>query len=263
VSRAIKAAEAAPEPGGGLLRGADVGRAAHAGGDDPGAAAGGVGARRDVNEQDRDLWGFRERLLVWEHPVNEATEEGKPLLSASRTASTSTFVDVRRQGATLEERDYSVIQVIDHLSRMQVARYRSRIPIHDLPLAALLVALYYNGAVLAPEVTGLGIGVVDALAKDYRYPLYRRHRSGDDRRADSREQLLGWQTDTRTKPLMEVTFGSALKEGVHGLRDVPTARQFTTYVEDDKGNHGAQRGTFDDLVMAYMGAQRVASEMSS
>jgi hypothetical protein len=100
------------------------------------------------------------------------------------------------------------------------------------------------------------------LAKDYRYPLYRRRRAGDDQRADSREQLLGWQTDTRTKPLMEVTFGTALKEGVHGLRDVATARQFTTYVEDEKGNHGAQRGTFDDLVMAYMGVQRVASEMT-
>jgi hypothetical protein len=262
VSRAIKAAEAEPEPVSGLLRGEEwVEKRTRAGTILVPQRAVWV-PDADVNEQDRDLWGFRERLLVWEHPVNAATEEGKPLLERKPDGQYVAFVDVAAgKDATLEERDYSVIQVIDHLSRMQVARYRSRIPIHDLPLAALLVALYYNGAVLAPEVTGLGIGVVDALAKDYRYPLYRRHRSGDDRRADSREQLLGWQTDTRTKPLMEVTFGSALKEGVHGLRDVPTARQFTTYVEDEKGNHGAQRGTFDDLVMAYMGAQRVASEM--
>jgi hypothetical protein len=80
------------------------------------------------------------------------------------------FVDVAQgQGNTLEERDYSAIQVLDHVSHEQVARYRSRIPIHDLPLVALLIGTYYNEAWLAPEVTGLGIGVVDALAKDYRY----------------------------------------------------------------------------------------------
>jgi hypothetical protein len=68
---------------------------------------------------------------------------------------------------------------------------------HDLPLLIYLVALYYNEAWLAVEVTGLGIGVVDALAKDYRYRmLYRRHRAGDDERADARERLLGWSTDS-------------------------------------------------------------------
>jgi hypothetical protein len=264
VSRAIKAAESAPEPVRGVLRGVDVVEKRTRSGTILVPQRAVWVPEADVNEADRDLWGFRERLLVWEHPVNEATEAGKPAAERKPDGQYVAFVDVAAgKDATLEERDYSVIQVIDHLSRMQVARYRSRIAIHDLPLVALLVALYYNAGILAPEVTGLGIGVVDALAKDYRYPLYRRRRSGDDQRADSREQLLGWQTDTRTKPLMELTFGTALKEGVHGLRDVPTARQFTTYVEDEKGNHGAQRGTFDDLVMAYMGVQRVASEMTA
>jgi hypothetical protein len=195
-------------------------------------------------------------------PRQRGTQEGKP---ADERKPDGQYVGVRRRragrDATTEERDYSVaIQVIDHISRMQVARYRSRIAIHDYPSCAADRHLLQPGD---PRARGhrLGIGVVDALAKDYRYPLYRRRRSGDDQRADAREQLLGWQTDTRTKPLMEMTFGTMLKEGVHGLRDVPTARQFTTYVETDRGKHEAQRGTHDDLVMGYMGAQRVASEM--
>jgi hypothetical protein len=262
VSRAIKEAERAPEPVSGVLRGADWSeRKTRAGTIMVPARALWV-PEAEINEQDVDLWGMRERLLVWEHPVNAVTEEGKPPDERKPDGQYVAFADVAAgRDATTEERDYSVVQVIDHLSRMQVARYRSRIAIHDYPLVVLLIAIYFNRAILAPEVTGLGIGVVDALAKDYRYPLYRRRRSGDDQRADAREQLLGWQTDTRTKPLMEMTFGTMLKEGVHGLRDVPTARQFTTFVETDRGKHEAQRGTHDDLVMGYMGAQRVASEM--
>jgi hypothetical protein len=150
------------------------------------------------------------------------------------------------------------------LTRMQVASYRSRIPMHDLPLVAYLIALYFNRAWLAVEATGLGIGTVDALAKDYRYPmLYRRHRAGDDERTDARERLLGWETTLRTKPLMEQTMGEAFREGTHGIRDVHTARQFTTYVEDPKNpaKHGAQAGAFDDLALSWMGVMRVAAEL--
>jgi len=126
-----------------------------------------------------------------------------------------------------------------------------------------LVGLYYNTAWLTPEVTGLGIGVLDALVQDMGYPMiYRRRRAGDDRRTDQREQLLGWYTDSRTKPLLEQTMYDVLKDGTHGIRDVGTAREFTTYVSDERGNHGAQKGSYDDRLMAYMGAVRLAHELA-
>jgi hypothetical protein len=107
--------------------------------------------------------------------------------------------------------------VLDHLTRRQVARYRSRIPVHELPLLLYMVGLYFNTAWLAPEVNGPGQGVIDVLKADYGYPLlYRRHRSGDDERQDSREFLVGWLTTSPSKYLMEQTFGTALKEGWHG-----------------------------------------------
>jgi hypothetical protein len=54
---------------------------------------------------------------------------------------------------------------------------------------------------------------------------------------------------------MEQTFGQALREGTHGLRCVPTAREASTYVQDPKNpaKHGAQAGAHDDLLMAFMG----------
>jgi hypothetical protein len=164
---------------------------------------------------DVDRWGATHRLRVWGHPLNEVTQSGLAPAERRPDGQYVVFTDVAQgQGGTAEEGDYSAIQVLDHVRRVQVASYRSRIPIHDLPLLAYLVALYYNEAWLAVEVTGLGIGVVDALAKDYRYRmLYRRHRAGDDERADARERLIGWSTDLRTKPLMEQTMGRRYGRG--------------------------------------------------
>jgi hypothetical protein len=265
VARAIKAAEMAPEPVSGVLRGVDIETVRTRAGsiEVPRRAIWVPGDR--LTAADMDRWGMDRQLAVWEHPVNERTQEGVPELERQPDGQYVAFADIALgQGATSGPGDWHAVQVIDHVTGLQVARYRSKIPLHDLPYALLLIALYWNEAWLAPEVNGPGIGVVDALVKDYRYRrMYRRRRAGDDRRQDQREQLIGWQTDLRTKPLMEMTFGEALKDGTHGLRDVATAREATTYVEDPKNaaKHGAQKGAHDDLLMAYMGGKRVAAEL--
>jgi hypothetical protein len=66
----------------------------------------------------------------------------------------------------------------------------------------------------------------------------------------------------RAKYLMEQTFGTALKEGWHGLRDVATAREASTYVQDPKRpeKHGAQRALMM-ICDGLMGAHRVAAEL--
>jgi hypothetical protein len=89
------------------------------------------------------------------------------------------FADIAQgQGNTEVDGDWHAVQVLDHVTRMQVARYRSRIALHDLPLLLVLLGLYYNEAWLAPEVNGPGVAVVDALVQEYRYRrLYRRARA--------------------------------------------------------------------------------------
>jgi hypothetical protein len=187
--------------------------------------------------------GRRSGCMVWEHPLNAASQQGVPAAERKPDGQYVVFVDVAQGvGGTLEERDFSAIQVLDHITRMQVARWRSRVDIHDLPLLALLTAMYYNEAWLAVEKTGLGIGVVDALQKDYHYRrMYRTHRPGDDEVGDNTGRQIGWSTDRRTKPLMEMAFGQALKDETHGLRDVTTAREISTYVEDPKNRRSTAR----------------------
>jgi hypothetical protein len=275
VSRALKEAEAAGEPVEGVLRGADwKERRTRAGTVLVPQRA--IWVPRDqmsrtpwlegddfAHLNDFDVWGTTHRLRVWEHPVNAETQVDVPTGEVRPDGQYVAFADVAQgEGATAEERDFHAIQVLDHLSKMQVLSYRSRIALSDFPLVLLLVGLYFNGAWLAPEANGPGIGVVDALVKDYHYKrVYRRRRAGDDRRGDETGYLMGFLTDRRTKPLMEMTFGQALKEGTHGLRCVQTGREATTYVSDERGRHGAQKGAFDDLLMAFMGAHRVADEI--
>lgn len=285
INRAIAAAQAAERPVAGVLRPADVMvRPTRSGTIEVPQRALWV-PELDLTMEDADRWGPTSPLLVWEHPLKspqqirseyatggmDAVQMEAALEQAVAAEERGTgpgqyvvFVDVAEGSGEPGDPDYSVIQVVDHVSRMQVARYRSRIAIHDLPLLCMLVGLYYNEAWLAVEKNALGVGVVDSLGKDYRYRrMYRTHRPGDEQRAGPMRERLGWATSPRTKPLMEQTFGELLKSEEHGLRDVATARELTTYVRDpnNPAKHGALKGSHDDLLMAYMGAQRVAAEM--
>lgn len=265
VARAIQAAESAPAPVEGVLRGDEwkVHKTRSGTVKVPQRA---LWVPRDqVTRQDEEFWGPLGRLAVWEHPVNAETQEGIAPAKVRPDGQYVVFADVAiGSGGTMGDGDWHAVQVLDHVARVQVARFRSRVPVHDLPILLYLIAVYYNFAWLAPEVNGPGQGVIDALRNDLRYPLlYRRRTRGDDDRTDAAGHLLGWQTTLQSKPLMEQTFGQALREGSHGLRCVLTGREATTYVEDPKNaaKHGAQKGAYDDLLMAFMGAHRVAAEL--
>lgn len=248
VTRAIQAAEAAPAPVRGELRGADWVERKTRGGTV-------MLPRRAIWIPEEDATR-RDLIEVWEHPINAATEEGRP--EPREEGQYVAAADVA-QGAvnTFEDGDFHAAQVIDHVSKRQVAQYESRIDLHDLPMVLLLLALYYNNAWLAVEVNGPGIAPVEWLHKEAHYArMYRRKRV--DRKTNELEDKIGFSTDRATKPVIETTMGAALKDGTHGIQSPPLARQLSTYVEDEKGRHGAMDGAHDDLLMAYMIAQRVA-----
>jgi hypothetical protein len=130
--------------------------------------------------------------------------------------------------------------------------------VHKLPRWIFLVALYYNEAILGVERNGPGVAVVEPLKNDLRYRNLYKQRKVDQQRSHRIREKIGWTTDQVTKPELEVTFGQALQEETHGLRSVRCARQLNTYVEDERGRHGAQSGEHDDLLMAAMIARRIA-----
>lgn len=195
---------------------------------------------------------------VWEHPDRGGEERGPAGVSEPRPY--VVFVDVAagEEQTSSGESDWHAIQVIDHLSRVQVAEYRSRSDRDELAMEALLAGLYFNEALIAVEVTGgLGLTVVESLWRRMGYrKLYRRRPQGGIRERPT--PLLGWDTNRNTKPAMEDEAAALLREGTAGIRSLALCSELKTYVRFENGQRGADDDAFDDLLMAWMGAQRVA-----
>lgn len=197
---------------------------------------------------------------VWEHPRAATVERDDMGREVEVPAEPHViFVDVAagEEQTSSGESDYSAIQVINHMTGMQVAQWSSRCDRDEVALEALLAGLYFNDALIAVEITGgYGLTVVETLWKRLGYKkLYRRRPQGRTR--DKQQTLLGWDTTRGTKPAMEDTFAELLREGSHGIRSLALIQELKTYVHHDNGRHGADQEAFDDLLMSYMGAQRV------
>lgn len=211
-------------------------------------------------ESGKALW------RVWEHPDKggrkEVGPDGRVRVTEPRAYVLFADVAAGEEQTSKGEPDYHAIQVIDHLTRVQVAQYRSRVDRDELAEQILLAALYFNEALVAVEITGgLGLTPVETLWKRMGYRrLYRRRALGT---AKEKEQLqLGWDTNRNTKPSMEAEAAALLREGSHGIRSLDLVAELKTYVRFENGQRGADDDAFDDLLMAWMGAQRVAQLMA-
>jgi hypothetical protein len=136
VARAIREASEAPKPVEGVLRGLDWReRKTRAGTVNVPQTALWVPSAQ-IEPVDLDRWGPTHRLRVWEHPLNEVTQSGLAAEKRRPDGQYVVFVDVAQGQGGADDGDYSAIQVLDHIARRQVASYRSKVPIHDLPLLA-------------------------------------------------------------------------------------------------------------------------------
>jgi hypothetical protein len=200
---------------------------------------------------------------VWEHPTPAV--EGRSNEPVQAPGAYVIGVDV--SGGELEERDvdkpaFHAIEVVDHRTRRQVAEYRSRVDHDLLAREVLLAALYYNEAWVAVEVTGgYGIPVARILRRDYRFRRMFYRRSVDRAIHERREDRLGWDTNSVTKPLLEEHAVKLVREGIDGVRSRTLATEMLTYVKKDtRGRSGPESGKFADCLMAWMIAQHVAQE---
>jgi hypothetical protein len=169
-------------------------------------------------------------------------------------------VDVAGEEDTTSTGDtaYHAIQVIDHVTKRQVARWRARCAIHELTREAVLAAVFYNDAILAVEITGgWGGPVAHSAWRQYGYPhVYRRQKI--DGRNEKTRDLLGWQTDSMTRPEIIANLGEQLAEGNDGVLDWLTADEMTTFIYNEKGKPVPEVDHFSDLLFALMIAKMVA-----
>jgi hypothetical protein len=195
---------------------------------------------------------------VWERPE---TPEDRYVVAVD--VSGGEMVDGGAVGdVLLDKTAWHAIQVINHRTRKQAARYRSRIDYDKLARQAFLAATFWNRAWLAIEVTGgFGMPVARIVRRDFRYPFQYQRKKLDRAHFDSSQDRIGWDTNRITRPLIIENAVRLVRDGEDGINDEETAKEMLTFVRDEKGRAGAERGKFDDMLMAWMIAQYVAFEL--
>lgn len=172
--------------------------------------------------------------------------------------------------------DYSAVQVIDVEEFEQVAEWQGKVDPDKLAEVAFLTACVYNGATLAPEITGgWGFAVVKRCQQmignfggppSVRPSLYMRPIV--DRLSNRFTDLLGWDTNTKSRAQMLDLLEEAIRDGsllIHGRKTMAELAAFA--IPDRIGGVGdyrsprAQKGAHDDLVIALAIGVAVATRL--
>lgn len=161
--------------------------------------------------------------------------------------------------------DFSAIQVIDVEELEQVAEWQGKVDPDKLAEVAFLLACVYNGAMLAPEITGgWGFSVVKRCqamigkwegSTNSKPMLYTRPIV--DRLSQRFTDRIGWDTNIKSRAQMLDALEQSLRDGsltVHGER---TLIEMGAFAFPDRPAQGgdyrsprAQKGAHDDLVIA-------------
>lgn len=148
----------------------------------------------------------------------------------------------------LEHGDFSVAQVIDAKSRNLVACYHARVDA-DLFGSDVLFNLgrWYNQALVGVENNNHGLTTNKALQRVLYQPLYRQ-RAVNRAGSPQATEVLGWRTNSITKPIAIDELNRALRDGELYVHDADTHAELRTFVREGDGKmHGSPH---DDRVMS-------------
>lgn len=146
-------------------------------------------------------------------------------------------------------KDYFTAKMICCLDDKVVATLHKQYIDEDLYAEQMYcLGMYYNEALIGIEIN-YSRQPTRILQKKYNYPnLYMRERF--DSVADKTVMDYGFETTTRTKPIIIGELVTLMRSDPTIETDVPTLKEMTTFVRKDNGKMEALEGCHDDLVMA-------------
>lgn len=148
------------------------------------------------------------------------------------------FYSLGADSAEGEGGDDGALTVISRRTGREAASLASdRIPPEDLAELSIKLAIYFNNALIVPEINHPGPAML-AVFKKSGYPnIYRREVI--DKITNAKTRKLGWRTTHLTKPMMVQDFKQGLREEEIGLSCEATVNQMLTFVRtDEKDKHG-------------------------
>jgi len=205
-----------------------------------------------------DASKLKEMMVKLERKKPLEVRDSGQLKIWKRPASETEYVAGADCAEGLPEGDYDCCAVLDKKTWEEVAELHGRWPPHVFARKCRDLCREYNNAVLAVERNNHGHSVLNTLRNQLHYQYLYHYRSYD--RGGGR-RILGWDTNSRSKPVMIDDLDEGLREGLFIVNDEGFVRECLTYVFDEKGGTGAQRGCHDDKVVARAIALQVAKEV--
>lgn len=156
----------------------------------------------------------------------------------------------------LSHGDYSVLSVVDVVTKDIVAIYRNQIEPFEFTSIAFRLAKYYNNAHLAIEVNKDGLWVNDQLQRMGYQNLYFREFIDDITKATNK--YFGWKTDKKSRDVMLTELKT------HFIKNEMLRpwllREMMTFVRNSRGKPEAISGKHDDVIMATAIAYEVLKQ---
>lgn len=163
--------------------------------------------------------------------------------------------------------DEACAQVIARDTWEQVAHMHGHMDPTEFAKRLFALAMYYNWALLAPEVNGPGAVTVAKLSEMFYPNMCMRQKSVITNAGQWEEsEEFGFHTNPKTKPQIIENLGNCLRDLLMIVHDETTHSQLETYVikkvnEEGYVTTGAEEGMYDDCVMALAIAAHFARQM--
>ena len=146
----------------------------------------------------------------------------------------------------LENGDNSSVSILNARTFSLVAKYSGKMAPDILASYIKIWAEKYNGALAVVESNNHGLVTLNYLKEIYTRVYYRKVY---DKVSDIWTEKIGWQTSSRTKPLLISALDKALRAGLM-VQDSQTIDELMTYIIEEDGSTNASEGKKDDDVIS-------------
>ena len=143
--------------------------------------------------------------------------------------------------------DYSNMQVLDSNCDI-VAEWHGHIDPDLLGKEAVKLGLYYNEAYLSPESNNHGRTTIKSILDEEYWNIY--YQKMFDKITEQVTTKVGWSTNMKTKAVAIDKLAEYVREQCIGIKNKELIKELYTYIIDERGRTNAQRGCYDDRVMA-------------
>ncbi len=192
-----------------------------------------------------------------------ATQPKKPQIVVQRGGVLSMW-DAPREGhyyviggdsaGGIYERDLAVASVVDVTWGRQVAELAGPIAPERFGDEFANLAMYYNNALLMPEINGNGAVVLKRVMQDWQYSNVAKEEKWDE--VGLKKHKYGFSTQENTKPVLVSNMVWMLQEGFVSIASRELLAELTTFKEDgytfrNNPMYKASGRNHDDRVMAF------------